>query len=126
VCIFIPFTIHGILLKASMITHSPIVHGMSTCLQALEHLSERHDDVDFFFHLHQAALGLTHQIMFQDSQRNQCNFDSGVNLQTSLSSSRDSEVIPPLARTEAYSQVLKLHNRVLIEGNFDLVKKGSS
>ncbi|KAL5359675.1 hypothetical protein BJX96DRAFT_174567 [Aspergillus floccosus] len=123
VCIFIPFTIHGILLKASTITYSPIVHGLFTCLQALESLSERYDDVDFFFKLHQAAVSLTHRLMFQQSYRmeHQNDLSNGVSLQPGRSADGDSEAVPPLARIDAYSQVLTLHNRILAEGSFDFV-----
>jgi hypothetical protein len=99
---------------------------MFTCLQALEYLSERYDDVDFFFNLHQAALSLTHRLMFQQSRlmEHQKHLGKGASSQFGRSADGDPEAVPPLARIDAYSQVLKLHKRILAEGSFDFAKDG--
>lgn len=123
-CIFIPFTIHGILLKASTSNNPSIVHGMSTCLQALEHLSERYDDVEFLFNLHQATLNFTHSITLRQIPECDQQIESfvAVGARPFSSASKKSGTIPPLTNTNTYAQVLRLHNQIISGGNLDLIK----
>lgn len=97
---------------------------MSTCLQALEHLSERYDDVEFLFNLHQATLNLTHHITLRQSPECKQQIESFVAVGTNpfSSASKKSDMIPPLTDTNTYAQVLRLHTQIISGGNFELGK----
>ncbi|PGH20097.1 hypothetical protein AJ80_03665 [Polytolypa hystricis UAMH7299] len=119
-CIFVPFTINGLAMKASISAHGPTVYGMSTCLKALEDLSERYDDVDFFLQLHRVTLSLVHQSILQEGLRLEHNklVDS---TQLPIPVTHDTGEMFSLGQTDAYSQVLKLHARILSTGKPELV-----
>lgn len=80
---------------------------MSTCLEALEDLSERYDDVEYFLNLHQATLYPVHRLILQERL---CVEPARLwgDLPLALSTMHDVKYMATLPEAEFYSHILEV------------------
>ncbi|KAL4804325.1 hypothetical protein BDV18DRAFT_142954 [Aspergillus unguis] len=114
-CIFIPFTMYSVFVKVSTSIRSFAVHGLSTCLLALQSLYERYDDVDSFMSLHQATLSLLHRKMLDKSL---CLDQSSRTPYTSHMKPfmDDDKLVFSAEQSDTYLYVLKFHAQTIAKG----------